>query len=317
MGKEVKIGLSIIAVLLCVFGGVLFIRLRGGKEATPPVALKKSTDEPASDKQDGQEGDEPQEPQLELKNSASANKLKFGERSPLRPTVEKDRYASSRNAPEENSDNGWSESSDRSVPVGSPPEPAPPADRYTDRYGGRYASEDGSGSLPAAPRYADNAETETESMAIDDAAAKGAHAENEQPFPAALPLGAPGGQPIDGYEVAEEEIAEAEDRALNRAGSDPFPSAPNMSSPERSAYAETDSGLERGLPSDRDVAPERRVISDRSVPSDREPLVLRSHAERRVVRYGRERNAVDADFRASRRGAWRKRAARPREHGGR
>jgi nucleoid-associated protein YgaU len=276
MGKEVKIGLSIIAVLLCVFGGVLFMRLRGGKDATPPVTLKKSADKQTSDKQDGKEDDKPKKPKLDLQKSGSGSELKFGERSPLRPTIEndrkEDRYASSRNAPEENSDNGWSESSDRSVPVESPPEPAPPAQRYADRYGDRYASDDGLGSLPAAPRYADKAGSETESLAMDDAAAPGAGGEKEQPLPAALPLGAPGGQPIDGYEVAEEEIAEEENRALNRAGGDPFPPAPSMASPQRSAYAETDSELNHGLASDREASTQRRVSSDRSVSSDREPL---------------------------------------------
>lgn len=46
MGKEVKIGLAVIGVLLCVFGGVLFYRLRGEQPATGKkvaAAVKKAT----------------------------------------------------------------------------------------------------------------------------------------------------------------------------------------------------------------------------------------------------------------------------------
>lgn len=265
MGKEVKIGLSIIAVLLCVFGAVLFIRLRSGNDA-PPVAMKKPTGEKTSDKQDDKDHDKQEKAKVQLKQSGSGSELKFGKRSPPQMTDEvqekEGRYASSRSADEETSDYGWSESSDRSVPGESSQDRSPSADRY----GRRYASGDGLGPLPSPPGYADNVDAEAGNMVADEPSATDGVAENEQPFPAALPLGAPSGQPGDGYRAAEDEIAEEESRTMNLAESDPFPPASNMTSPERSAYAET------GADADNNVMFDRSVASDRSVSSDREPI---------------------------------------------
>ena len=55
MGKEVKIGLAVMGVLLCVFGGVLFLRLRNDKPAF--AARSKAADAKRTAKKPGKKGE--------------------------------------------------------------------------------------------------------------------------------------------------------------------------------------------------------------------------------------------------------------------
>src|SRR5487761_1229466 len=80
MGKEVKIGLAVIGVLLCVFGGVLFVRLRREQPISAPAkvaAAKKDGKLKAADKTDGK--------------PAKAREDRYAQRaSPAKPSTPRD-----------------------------------------------------------------------------------------------------------------------------------------------------------------------------------------------------------------------------------
>lgn len=235
MGKEVKIGLSIIAVLLCVFGGVLFMRLRGGNE-TSTVAKKSSATEAKAKKQNGKEKGRTEKSKDKLPKLGGGSKPNLGGGPALGSTDAQEadpQFNAGDDEAKNGLDNAWSQPSEEGDDDETPSETEQPADRY----GNRYAMDGGFNSASSGPRYGGNAADDNlpseESSPVEDNVAN-------EPALAPAERTAERGQPGDGYQLAEEEPAADENGAMNRAESDPFPTAANMTFPGREALPEQD-----------------------------------------------------------------------------
>lgn len=288
MGKEVKIGLSVIAVLLCVFGGVLFVRLRGRNDATPMTkegvaARKEAKTQGDKDKTSKNKGDN------KLPGSRSASEPKFGGPSTLRinaPAKKEAPFASNRKAAEKSLNDGWSDSSDERLSSDAPSESEPAADRY----GRRYDNE----SAPAFSAPGGDASSDDSSdMSIEESPAADPEVGEEPPLSAAPRLGGLG-QPRDGYQVAEEPPAEEESTAMNLAESDPFPPASNATSPERNVFSERSATSSARGPFDAPLEPAPAEAALEPVADGRDEAIAENELQDRESAAGDYRSAPRA-----------------------
>ncbi|HXT60219.1 MAG TPA: LysM domain-containing protein [Pirellulales bacterium] len=254
-GKEVKIGLSVIGVLLCVFGVVLFTRLRDG-DMSPKIAAKQTAKAKDGAKKKNSETTKTQE-HLLPRSEKPATSSRGGPSLRLEVPAERRSFANS--GPTEPERDG-AEASSRSAklsalagPFGqdgaAEDEPAESVDRYGRRYGladdveagdaaagdsgGRYSEEPGGATvadeMPANGLAGDETAaepTDEAQVAGDDEPPGDQTAGDEAAGGAALSLGAGRnvrfGQPADGYRTVEDETAE---ESAADAADDPFPSA--------------------------------------------------------------------------------------------
>jgi nucleoid-associated protein YgaU len=259
-GKEVKIGLSVIGVLLCVFGVVLFTRLRDG-DAAPRIAAKQTAKAKDGAKKKNSETAKT-EKHLLPRSEKPATSSRGGPSLRLEVPAERRSFANSDgNEPEQDGAEASSRSAKLSALAGpfgqegaAEDEPAESVDRYGRRYG--LANDVAAGDVAAGDVAAGDAEAgdsggrdseeppdatvademPAEGRAGDETAADPADAaqlagDDEPPGEetargAALSLGAGRnarhGQPADGYRSLEDETAE---EAAADAADDPFPSA--------------------------------------------------------------------------------------------
>jgi nucleoid-associated protein YgaU len=229
-GKEVKIGLSVIGVLLCVFGAVLFNRLshrdddpvaaKDGSKATEkkPQTTKKAVGNKTSP-ETGSKSSNDSKDGPSLKNGAATqrNSPSFSSRN-NRSTETRDPWAV-RNASTATGGRYQDVTLDQ---------PGEAADRY-----GRIEGQANDDSQPDVPNGAFALEP-VEPNAGDEMPAEGADASDGGPaFAGATD------QPADGYQTVEE--ATDDPRAAEAADEDPFPSASR-------GGAVANRGLPSGLP---------------------------------------------------------------------
>lgn len=235
MGKEVKIGLSVIAVLLCVFGGVLFVRLRS-PQPTSPIAKKSSSDKSSSKEKKGQ-----------TERGTERTKELFEQREPAAPSFGRAPTlgvnAPTRDqSPDDPRDQGgvrggWSSPTEAGAPNEdlaeepmAPEEQAPPPDRYGRRSGmntdfnaappgRRYGESTLAAGADVDPLASDESQRADTDLAISDPAQGTDVRQSESEM----------GQPGDGYRIAEEQAPEenASD-ATELAEQDPFPAASRL-----------------------------------------------------------------------------------------
>jgi nucleoid-associated protein YgaU len=181
MGKEVKIGLAVIGVLLCVFGGVLFFRLRREKPAAPKelaAAVKKDAKAKQVKKHDRDrekpEDDKPAEDRYgRLTGESARSTIADGlspteqsatnqteppslERSPYRNRSADDRYDRYREAATEAADDRNNDAADEAgQPTG---DLAASHDRFAQPVGGMTFSDDDNSDQTDAPADDDVAE---------------------------------------------------------------------------------------------------------------------------------------------------------------
>ncbi|HUY34852.1 MAG TPA: LysM peptidoglycan-binding domain-containing protein [Pirellulales bacterium] len=209
MGKEVKIGLAVIAVLLSVFGGVLYMRLRGG-DSVSTAAAKKST----AKENDGKQANDKKKSTAKLSSGPAAAKIAANHRA--------DRYSSSskqrsgkpetiidaRGDADAGSEGLTDGQSDMTVNDSSPP-----SDRYGNRDQDRYGT---TNELPA-----DDADEASSVANLDDSPASRDDEES----------GVAGESSTDGgVDDAISDVPEPErpDRAMADAGRDGHGQRPRM-----------------------------------------------------------------------------------------
>ncbi len=226
MGKEVKIGLSVIAVLLCVFGGVLFVRLRT-PQPTPAVAKKSSSDKSSSKEKKGQteRGTGRTEAPFERREPAAPS---FGRAPTLGVNVPTRDQSPDDARDQSGGRDGWSSPMEAGAPSEDlteepmvPEEQAPP----TDRYGQRSGMNTDFNAAPLGRRYGENtvASDEPQGANTDPAISDPAEAADVREPEREM------GQPGDGYRIAEEQAPEENASGpAELAENDPFPAASRL-----------------------------------------------------------------------------------------
>lgn len=226
-GKEVKIGLSIIAVLLCVFGAVLFNRLSRPDEGAEAVAQNgsKTTDKkqdaakkpsakksgtPAARSKSDQDDDGPSLPVSSVAKRSSSG---LSSRKAEQPKA-RDPWAS--RLPAEKPADRYQ---DNAAAQDTATQDTDPQNSDADRYGRRYgAAADNSSETDSDSAFA--ADTSNSDVA-DEAPAEASNGADGGPaFQPASDLA--GGQPADGYQALDDA---GDARTTHAAANDPFPSA--------------------------------------------------------------------------------------------
>ena len=232
-GKEVKIGLSIIAVLLCVFGAVLFNRLSRPDEGAEAVADNgsKTTDkkQDAAKKTSAKKGDasvsrsksdqDDDGPSLSASSVAKRSSSSLSSRKAEQPKA-RDPWAS-RLPAEAPADRYQDHAAADQVTStqDTDDQNSAPQNSEADRYGRRYgAAADNSSATDSDSAFA--ADTSNSDVA-DEAPAEASNGADGGPaFQPASDLA--GGQPADGYRALDDP---ADERTTHAAADDPFPSA--------------------------------------------------------------------------------------------